>query len=84
MAGKRKPDVLSDPKNRSRIPAGLTGDFSTELADQTMGPDSDPLVPDARRLLPLRDLLGFPAGQALDDEGAQAEEHSQQAGVYPR
>jgi hypothetical protein len=84
MAGKRIPYVLSEPNNRSRIPAGLTGDLPTKLADQTVGPDSDPLVSDARRLLPFRDLLGFPAGHALDDEGAQAEEHSQQAGVYPR
>jgi hypothetical protein len=41
-------------------------------------------MPDARRLLPFYDFLRVPPGQALDDQGAQAEKHRQQARVDPR
>ena len=66
-----------------RILAGLTGDSPTELADQAVGPDPDPLVPDARRLLPYHDFLRLPPGQTLDDQGTQAEEQSQEARIDP-
>jgi hypothetical protein len=75
---------VSRTDNGPRIPAGLTGDFSTELADQAVGPDPDPLMPDARRLLPFHDFVRFPPSQTLDDQGTQAEEQSQQAGIDPR
>jgi hypothetical protein len=77
VAVKRRPQAVSRTDNGPRILAGLTGDSPTELADQAVGPDPDPLVSDARRLLPYHDFLRLPPGQTLDDQGTQAEEQSQ-------
>ena len=81
--GKREPQTVSQTDNGPRIPADLTGDFPTELADQAVGADPDPLVPDARCLLPYYAFLRFPPGQALDDQGPKAEKQGQQARIDP-
>ena len=84
LTGKGRPQTVSRTDNGPRVPVGLPGDFPTKLADQAVGADPDPLVPDACRLLPFHDFLRFPPGHALDDQGAQAEEQTQQACIDPR